>query len=559
MDTVIAILEEATAQARSVRALARQALGVARNAKAAIHRLPVEVLSMVFRMAADCGRMHSTPDQAPIFDINMPIPLTHVCTLWRNIVQGQPSFWSTIICRLRDDNPHSGEQALHYLALAANSPLDVYILITNENDGDRSLAQELFLDELALRSRQLRVLHIPDVSSTADEGVLSRFVVDAPLLEDFCITEDEANPFELPTLFNNCTPSLTHLTLGTCKLSPGNTFLNLRHLHLSDQVCEDIHDFDHIFSILRHNPLLVQLSMRNCRCYEWNFDALIASISRQSSAVPLLRRLVFKRCDAESVAALCTFIQLPTRGLTISVLRAHPLFCVNLSPTKRSVLRGTILGLPYTCLDISFPDSTLFAATADQAVALHVRCGHCVWSSARLPQVERLFTFAALHTLRLRVCKSGCSEAWDRDLWQHFLSSCVSLKTLELDTTCTRHFTAWTLLLSADELDGRAYPGPTLQTLCIAIPPNADNVNLLVPVVRSRRRSGHPLRVLHVVCAAFDFGATEERQDCGSGLASETSEQRELAELVGELKVFREHSCIRLHRELQNRFRDDFL
>ena len=110
MDSIAAILEETAARARALTDRARQALLMGRNAKALIHRLPVELLSRIFRTAAYFGKLSSAPDLPPLFDINRPIPLTHVCASWRNIVQSQPSFWNTIICRLYDENSsYSGE------------------------------------------------------------------------------------------------------------------------------------------------------------------------------------------------------------------------------------------------------------------------------------------------------------------------------------------------------------------------------------------------------------------------------------------------------------------
>ena len=58
MESIAAILEQTAARARALTDRARQALLMGRNAKALIHRLPVEVLSMIFHTAAYFGDLN---------------------------------------------------------------------------------------------------------------------------------------------------------------------------------------------------------------------------------------------------------------------------------------------------------------------------------------------------------------------------------------------------------------------------------------------------------------------------------------------------------------------
>ncbi|TEB34792.1 hypothetical protein FA13DRAFT_1707615 [Coprinellus micaceus] len=112
------------------------------TSRAPIHRLPVEILSKVFRAHVDSNSRDTVGFVDDLEDYNPPVnpvPLTHVCRAWRVSAAGNSSLWTDIWITVAS----SSELFKLFLARSSPLPLDLTINIT-----PRSLNSEFKLENI---------------------------------------------------------------------------------------------------------------------------------------------------------------------------------------------------------------------------------------------------------------------------------------------------------------------------------------------------------------------------------------------------------------------------
>jgi hypothetical protein len=225
-----------------------------------INHLPPELLAHIFGYLPD-----AIPEPFPF-----PIPesfhhwkvIMRVCRYWRTTALSTPSLWHTIHI-----NKASDEAALQSLRLSGILPLKV-LCTADLLDGSNSHESRNALADHALQGvidsiDRLRELHI--LSSLTDAHWPWKFFTrPATQLEALTIIssdeDDIGTPYVFPPIFNAAeTTSLKKVVLANVSLWPHDSFRNLRHLALYDQLDEARLPLHTFINILSQSPELETL------------------------------------------------------------------------------------------------------------------------------------------------------------------------------------------------------------------------------------------------------------------------------------------------------------
>ncbi|KAF5353505.1 hypothetical protein D9756_007970 [Leucocoprinus leucothites] len=221
-----------------------------------INTLPPELLAHIFGYL-----LQPAPEPFPF-----PIPgsfhhweaVTQVCRYWRTTALSTPSLWRTIhINRISD------EAALQCLSLSGDLPLEVFYA-ADVSDGaeaqDSGNLEDKALQGIIDNTHRVRELHL-----FSPEGCSpwKYFTKPAPQLVTLTIIssdEDDAGaPYVLPPIFNAEMASLQKVVLANISLWPHDTFRNLKHLALYDQLDEARLPLHTFLNTLSQSPQLETL------------------------------------------------------------------------------------------------------------------------------------------------------------------------------------------------------------------------------------------------------------------------------------------------------------
>ncbi|KAL5633442.1 hypothetical protein ACGC1H_003811 [Rhizoctonia solani] len=159
---------------------AQAAIGISRNSSWAtvpINAIPIEVLGRIFWLVTqtDPCRLDAWSqgyERLPKY----PVPLTHVCVHWRQIIIGAPSFWTHIdVTPLLCDNESLRNRIQTFVARTGDSLLDIHIISPYPTDEywEASGLNE-FLAPLTPRMRSLDLDFQLDYTAYYDAGPQAR-------------------------------------------------------------------------------------------------------------------------------------------------------------------------------------------------------------------------------------------------------------------------------------------------------------------------------------------------------------------------------------------------
>ena len=204
-----------------------------------IHRLPTEVLGIVFRYALptpDGGFQESGCHDPDIkTERRARAALTHVCRRWRAVALDMAALWTVI-------DASAGPSVLPYFERSGNMPLHVFARYPLDNTTETPLASQ------GSRIRDL-FLEFPREHRSIVPTELSAFLPHSPNLECLaiatrCRTFEDGRPIvdlaQRPQLFPCPPPRLTMLILQNQSWFPAVPYDRLTHLHISQGTPIDI-------------------------------------------------------------------------------------------------------------------------------------------------------------------------------------------------------------------------------------------------------------------------------------------------------------------------------
>ncbi|KAL7279707.1 hypothetical protein ACG7TL_006114 [Trametes sanguinea] len=221
-----------------------------------IHRVPVEILTMIFRLVIDITSSDPPDEGHEDFAGTFPaietlLTLTSVCQRWREIMLKHPSFWTVI----DSQNMNAAETFLQ----RSGDHLSLVVHISSTN---QFLPAPPFLREHRLQPR-LREIHWTTSEGTPRKADYLLFP--APRLELLRLLDDaedrardEVYRNMPPILFAGHAPLLRTLYLGRIGWLPGNRFRSLTFLCLSDIYSLE---FPEIVRLLCNCPVLEHLQL----------------------------------------------------------------------------------------------------------------------------------------------------------------------------------------------------------------------------------------------------------------------------------------------------------
>ncbi|KZT09445.1 uncharacterized protein LAESUDRAFT_748102, partial [Laetiporus sulphureus 93-53] len=186
-----------------------------RNTASPIHRLPQELLTIIFRLAARAGA-HSD-------DI---VAISHVCSLWREMALSDARLWTTI-------HIPSHSKACEFLRRSKRRLVDVYI----DNFSSDSDTYD-FIAMLKTESCRIRSLTVHSFKTEAIMPMQSLLLMHVPQLEELTLCwEWGQHCFLGSNPFHGHTPKLRSLTLAQHSFNwTSSIFSNLTKLSLVGQL-----------------------------------------------------------------------------------------------------------------------------------------------------------------------------------------------------------------------------------------------------------------------------------------------------------------------------------
>ncbi|KDQ15842.1 hypothetical protein BOTBODRAFT_173515 [Botryobasidium botryosum FD-172 SS1] len=253
----------ATAPSYTIQALSVQ--NTHYNRLSSVHRLPNEILSMIFQLAKDNRACRSHP-----LETRAPLNVSRVSRLWQRLAISTPALWASI----DDTNAH---MAPLFLERSGNAGLEIELVRGHYSFGNctKSPAKTYnrYIDcfsesfnSLVPHTSKWKSLRVELEVSDLDELELF-LALPAPRLEKLrlCVgndylegveTEDESQE-----LFGGCTPSLRHLALAGVAISlTSPIYFGLVTLELSDVIFE-LSPLWQLVENLAACPLLEELNL----------------------------------------------------------------------------------------------------------------------------------------------------------------------------------------------------------------------------------------------------------------------------------------------------------
>lgn len=169
-----------------------------RNYCSSIHRLPPEVLQMIFRLSGQWG-----------IDTTTNINIAAVCSHWRSVALGDSRMWSALkIDRM------SCSKALVEVFLKRSKSTPLTLVITNKTPAYSIHVGQWLYDFCAEHLHRIQTLHIQLHSLDQMDWMMSQ---PAPMLEELSIQLSGGGRGIYSDLFANDTPRLRSLELSTLR------------------------------------------------------------------------------------------------------------------------------------------------------------------------------------------------------------------------------------------------------------------------------------------------------------------------------------------------------
>ncbi|KDQ15520.1 hypothetical protein BOTBODRAFT_145213 [Botryobasidium botryosum FD-172 SS1] len=225
------------------------AMNIRHNRLASVNRLPDELLSFIFELAASTARACND------LKLRAQLVLPCVSSRWRRVALGTSGLWASI------DQAYSRPLVDHFVAHAKQVPLNIAF---EPSDFGHSALREFphLITQLIPHIDRWGSLRVDDISLTDLEMLVPS---PAPLLEELHITfydglEDEAALPKSLRVFAGHTPRLKKLHLsGLCQRLTSPIYTGLTVLELSDIGFRD--DENQLISVLAACPALEALCL----------------------------------------------------------------------------------------------------------------------------------------------------------------------------------------------------------------------------------------------------------------------------------------------------------
>lgn len=365
-----------------------------------------------------------------------------VCRYWRTTALSTPSLWRTIHI-----NSISDEGALQSLPLSGDLPLSVFYSAEfshgAEDQDSKGVLMDRALQGVVDNIDRLRELHI--FSSLTDaSSPWKYFKRRAAQLEALTIIsndeDDMGTPYVLPPIFNAGMTSLKKVVLANVSVWPHDSFHNLKHLALYDQLDDARLPLHTFLNTLSQSPQLETLilvgagleddfifdssnlstpvslpSMQYMELGDWSFEMVPLTFLKQvviPSEATLclwnlgweadLRNLLFPRPESQSLFHRCTKINITCfidgdhtcdADTLVSVKGSTIYYYANTVPPGFSALRS--IGKFYNVTELNYcPDSrwSKYGDIIDDDLLL------------MLPALKILRVSKAIHSCLERLC-----------------------------------------------------------------------------------------------------------------------------------------------------------
>lgn len=311
-DTAREALEDEIAAQRIIIAEAQSrvaALKSRQNELLLIHRLPVEVLSIILSMALPLKRYHDERTT-----------LLLVCRTWSNIINGNPStFWTT----LSAEDPRSQRTRL----LRKSGQMPVTIVIGSYYGGSRS--SKGFMKYITSKSLSFRELVVREYKKRRMEDVFARCLATrAPHLRSLDLEVDggwvleggDPNSQQL-RMFSGIAPKLRSVRLSGVSI-PWNSVI-LRDLlsfslEYSDSGARGTPSLDQVLEVLQSCPALQFLTLR-----EMNFGRSNRTAALRPLSLDQLMRINLSAPSSRSNLAILQHIQFPKTATVAVTTKDH--------------------------------------------------------------------------------------------------------------------------------------------------------------------------------------------------------------------------------------------
>ncbi|EMD32058.1 hypothetical protein CERSUDRAFT_99756 [Gelatoporia subvermispora B] len=360
------------------------------NTPPPINRLPPEILSDIFLRVPGIQK-RPFRSQSPFIECAEALPLTHVCSYWREVAINMPYLWA-----------HIRAPSLIDFSLTRSRGVPLHVIWCRENAtrvesllSSGVAVQELCCydgsmtpDRIDYPARFLKTLHMEDCLPAGDEDV---------------------------SLFRDQTPSLRQVVIIRCAHFPTNSFADLTYLCIEQ--CAAPIRLSRILSLFSASPSLEKLTL-------WEVDLQDDSGPTHVVSLPMLRYIDLKLQKVQSAEILVSHLALSAK---IGVL----LYGHSFSALKS--VSGLIKNT--TKLIVALNQDVFHAiamGTVGQSAGVHAatQVGNPTSISGLLDIVDKAISFPRIRTLMTK----GYS-AFDKTKMFSILRKLTSLTALTVDNT----------------------------------------------------------------------------------------------------------------------------
>ncbi|KAL0948840.1 hypothetical protein HGRIS_008962 [Hohenbuehelia grisea] len=510
-----------------------------RNMTSPVHRLPIEVLCLIFSELHNMERPAGyLPRIQPFQTIDA---VASVCKRWRDASLSCPELWSSI---------YKARGTTHFsLARSGSVPLKIYYRDTvwrwvptpipngwghpsppiNVDTAARDNSI-VFLNTISIQSERIEEIHLLNI----DLDVMSEtefITTPMPNLESLTISMNDryksgwsAPPtWTLSTLFGGGTPKLRRVALHNSPSFPGHTFQNLTHLFLASQLPMQRMTMANFLQILGASPMIEELAIVDAG----PFPDELTHTPVQLAHIRIL--CLGAMGAAEQVVQLLAYLVIPhhiefylwggslSGGETLDSI--FPLY--RTQDTALKAFRITFFPHPHASSTTIWRGSHRYAVFSTPT-ELQV--------DGRLDPAQFMFDAPRLLNMHsLEELWIGCEFANEPsiEMWRDFFFALPWLQTLVISRR-TSHQIITALTLPKNDTDGELLC-PSLENLRIYDDPSLSVLRLSI-FAEQRMRRGRPLHLCEVISNGFkstnrtyspDAWAAEPSYPLSDGLRSD--------------------------------------